>query len=147
MIFLKVHFLAFFLGKRVALVGLLGKLNLLACQVVADGPVNQLLLGNMLLQERDAGMQLGLLLQVLAVTTGLLALNLTLQVLNLEFGFDLGLVDALLQLSNLLLELLGVFGVVVHTALLVFNHLLDLLVVVLFLLPQFLESVHLRQVI
>jgi hypothetical protein len=69
--------------------------------------------------------ELGLFAEVLAVFAGLLALDLALEVLDVELVLDFGFVDALLEFGNLEVEFLGLLGHFLHLDLEAVFQLLD----------------------
>lgn len=79
----------------------------------------------LLVQILDGVGEFGLFAEVLAVFAGLLALDLALEVLDVELVLDFGFVDALLEVVDLEVEFLGLLGHFLHLDLEAVFQLLD----------------------
>lgn len=79
----------------------------------------------MLVQILNGLGEFGLFAEVLAVFAGLLALDLALEVLDVELVLDFGFVDALLEFGDLEVEFLGLLGHFLHLDLEAVFQLLD----------------------
>jgi hypothetical protein len=123
----------------------LKKLLLLGLQVGRDSFVHLLLGGNLSFEVLDSIYELSFRFKELTVGAGLLALDLAFEKLSLQTVLDLGDVECLFLLSDLLFELIGVLGVVVDGRLLILSHLLNFLVAFTFLLSELLEFIHIRE--
>lgn len=90
-----------------------------------DSGVDFVFGGELLVEILDGFSEFGLFAEVLAVFAGLLALDLALEVLDVELVLDFGFVDALLEFGDLEVEFLGLLGHFLHLDLEAVFQLLD----------------------
>ena len=102
-------------------------------QVVHDGVVDSLFGGKLLSQLLDFFLQLSFDLLVLTALAVLVTFQLAFSVLDVQLGFNLGLVDTLAHLLDVKLECRALLRERLHLLLELFSELLDFLVLFAFL--------------
>jgi hypothetical protein len=121
------------------LVGELLKGVSLGLKELADAVADEVLCLQLLFQDHNLLLELELFLVKDTGQSGELALNLALEVLNIELLLGLGLVDGFLEIEDLLIVLAGLLSILVLSTLEVVIQALDLLVQVLFVNSQAIE--------